>query len=65
MQAIIKNTAKELDREFSQNMRILSKATTANHSLTTYCMSRYIELYIGKKINLELANSLYNVFNIK
>jgi len=56
-------SAKVLDREFSQNLRILSKvAATTNHPLAKYCMSRYIELYIRQKVDIELIKSFRMVF---
>jgi len=56
-------SAKALDHEFSQNLRILSKAVAAtNHPLAKYCMSRYIELYIRQKVDVELIKSFHKVF---
>jgi len=59
----IRELSKEIDVEFTQNMRILSKAAVTNHPLVRFSMARCMELYIGKKIDLELTNSLQKVFN--
>jgi len=52
----------DVDREFAQNLRILSKVATTNHPWAKYFISRYVEMYIHKKINMELANSFSKVF---
>jgi len=44
----IRELSKEIDVEFGQNMRILSKAAVTNHPLVRFSMARCMELYIGK-----------------
>ena len=63
MEINISALSKDIDREFTQNMRILSKAAATNHPLVRFCMARCMELYIGKKIDMELSNSLKKIFN--
>ena len=58
----INKSSRDLDSEFSQNMRILSRAAATNHPLAKVCISRYLEMHIQKKIDLELANSFQKVF---
>ena len=59
---VIHKSKRDLDSEFSQNMRILSRAAATNHPLAKICISRYIEMHIQKKIDLELTNSFQKVF---
>ena len=62
MNTVIRKSVKSMDIEFAQNLRILSKIATTNHAFVKYCISRNIELYIQKKIDMELANSFQKIF---
>ena len=62
MDRIIREPITKMDNKFAQDMRILSKAATTNHPLVKYCISRYIELYIQKKVDMQLTNSIYTIF---
>ena len=62
MEAIIGTSIEKMDNEFAQDLRILSRVAATNHPLARYCISRYIELHIQKKVNMELTRSIYNIF---
>jgi len=62
MDTIFRGAIKKMDDEFAQDLRILSKAAATNHPLAKYCLSRYIELHIQKKVNMELTASIYKTF---
>jgi len=62
MESIINKSIKNLDNNFVQDLRILSMAADTNHPFAKYCISRYIELYIQKKVDMELTKSIYKTF---
>ena len=64
MNTIVKRNVKEIDRDFAQNLRILSKVSFSNNYMAKYCTAKSIELYIRKKIDLELTNSFNKIFQI-
>ena len=62
MNTIIGESIKKMDNDFIQDMRILSKVATVNHPLVKYCISRYVEIYIQKKVDVELTKSICKIF---
>jgi hypothetical protein len=64
MSTIIKEAQSGIDREFMQDMRILSKAAKTNHPLINRCISHYIELYAKEKVNMELNKSIRKIFKV-
>ena len=61
---IMNQSTRNLDIEFAQNMRILSKAASTNHPVVKLCISHCIEMYIHEKLDAELTHSFQKVFKI-
>ena len=62
MNTIINESIKNIDSEFIHDMRILAKVATTNHPLVKNCIARYVEIYIQKKVDMELTKSIYKIF---
>jgi hypothetical protein len=62
MNSLVNKTIQSIENEFSQDMRILSKVAATKHPMATFLISRYMELYIQKKVDMELTKYIYNIF---
>ena len=59
---VIKRSLMDLDSQFAQDMPILAKIATTNHPWAKFCIARYIERHIEKKIDWELTNPINAIF---
>jgi len=56
-------TSTNIDKEFVKDLHVLSKVARKNNPLVRNCISRLMELYIEKKVDLELNNSFQKILN--